>query len=90
MSSIEQEVRTAAKAGADRDQTPVTVAVVEDSSTVRRNLNRWLDRTPGFKCVLHLCQRGRGVAGDSRLPAPGCVDGHPNAGDVGRGMHGPA
>ena len=30
---------------------PITVAVVEDSPTVRRNLNRWLDRTPQFKCV---------------------------------------
>ncbi len=29
----------------------MTVAVVEDSPTVRRNLKRWLDRTPGFKCV---------------------------------------
>ena len=29
----------------------ITVAVVEDSPTVRRNLNRWLDRTPEFKCV---------------------------------------
>ncbi len=30
---------------------PITVAVVEDGATVRRNLTRWLDRTPGFKCL---------------------------------------
>lgn len=36
---------------------PIAVAVVEDSPTVRRNLNRWLDRTPGFKCVA-TCSNG--------------------------------
>jgi DNA-binding NarL/FixJ family response regulator len=30
---------------------PVRVAVVEDSATLRRNLERWLGRTPGFKCT---------------------------------------
>jgi DNA-binding NarL/FixJ family response regulator len=67
MSSIQQEVRTAAKAGADRDPAPVTVAVVEDSPTVRRNLNRWLDRTPGFKCV---CTCANGV--EALRVIPGC------------------
>jgi DNA-binding NarL/FixJ family response regulator len=36
---------------------PITVAVVEDSATVRRNLMRWLDRTPGFKCLCN-CHDG--------------------------------
>ena len=45
------ESSSPAKAGAVRSETPVSVAVVEDSPTVRRNLNRWLDRTPGFKCA---------------------------------------
>lgn len=35
----------------DRGQTAIRVAVVEDSTTLRRNLERWLVRTPGFKCV---------------------------------------
>jgi DNA-binding NarL/FixJ family response regulator len=43
----------------------VTVALVEDSSTVRRNLNRWLDRTPGFKCV---CSCGNGVEALEVIP----------------------
>jgi len=29
----------------------IKVAVVEDSDTLRRNLERWLNRTAGFKCV---------------------------------------
>ena len=29
----------------------IKVAVVEDSDTLRRNLERWLNRTGGFKCV---------------------------------------
>lgn len=29
----------------------IRVAVVEDSATLRRNLERWLGRTPGFKCA---------------------------------------
>jgi len=30
---------------------PIRVAVVEDSATLRRNLERWLARTAGFKCA---------------------------------------
>jgi DNA-binding NarL/FixJ family response regulator len=51
MSPIQQETKPAAQPGPDRTQALVTVAVVEDSPTVRRNLTRQLDRTPGFKCV---------------------------------------
>ncbi len=29
----------------------IKIAVVEDSETLRRNLERWLNRTAGFKCV---------------------------------------
>ena len=58
MNAKQSEVKTTATSGADRSPTPVTVAVVEDSPTVRRNLNRWLDRTPGFKCV---CTCANGV-----------------------------
>src|ERR1035437_2478829 len=58
MNAKQSESKTTATTGADRPQTPVTVAVVEDSPTVRRNLNRWLDRTPGFKCV---CTCANGV-----------------------------
>src|SRR5580700_5893302 len=38
-------------------EAPITVAVVEDGATVRRNLMRWLDRTPGFKCLCS-CSNG--------------------------------
>ncbi len=47
-----------AKASAALSEAPTAVAVVEDSPTVRRNLKRWLDRTPGFKCV---CTCANGV-----------------------------
>ncbi len=30
---------------------PITIAVVEDSPIMRRNLSWWLDQTPGFQCV---------------------------------------
>jgi len=30
---------------------PIRVAVVEDSAILRRNLERWLTRTPGFACA---------------------------------------
>ena len=45
-----QETSGAPKPVASADGV-ITVAVVEDSPTVRRNLNRWLGRTAGFKCV---------------------------------------
>ena len=65
MSPIQQEVRTTALGGTERAQNPVTVAVVEDSPTVRRNLKRWLDRTPGFKCV---CTCANGVEALRMIP----------------------
>jgi len=46
-------------------QSPITVAVVEDSATVRRNLIRWLDRTPGFKCV---CSCANGAEALQAIP----------------------
>jgi len=67
VSSIQPDARTAAKPGTERAPAPVTVAVVEDSPTVRRNLNRWLDRSPGFKCV---CTCANGVEALRLLP--GC------------------
>jgi DNA-binding NarL/FixJ family response regulator len=39
------------RAGTSRADATITVAVVEDSPTVRRNLSHWLNRTTGFKCV---------------------------------------
>jgi DNA-binding NarL/FixJ family response regulator len=42
---------TTPKAVAVRPLGPITVAVVEDSPTVRRNLSRWLERSTEFKCV---------------------------------------
>jgi DNA-binding NarL/FixJ family response regulator len=45
----------------------IAVAVVEDSPTVRRNLSRWLDRTPGFKCVA-TCGNGA----EALRVLPGC------------------
>lgn len=50
-----------------RAEIPITVAVVEDSATVRRNLNRWLDRTPGFKCVATCCN-----GAEALRAIPGC------------------
>jgi DNA-binding NarL/FixJ family response regulator len=62
-----QDSGTAPRTSEERPQSPVTVAVVEDSPTVRRNLNRWLDRTPGFKCV---CTCANGF--EALRVIPGC------------------
>jgi DNA-binding NarL/FixJ family response regulator len=43
----------------------VPVAVVEDNPTVRRNLERWLNRAEGFQCV---CACGDGEEALRRLP----------------------
>ena len=51
ISPAQPEVRVSAGTSVGGGATPITVAVVEDSPTVRRNLSRWLDRTPGFQCV---------------------------------------
>jgi DNA-binding NarL/FixJ family response regulator len=49
----------AAKTAPDpRQNVPVPVAVVEDSAAVRRHLERWLNRTPGFHCVC-ACANGK-------------------------------
>jgi DNA-binding NarL/FixJ family response regulator len=56
--AIQPDKSLTAETAAGGDQTPIAVAVVEDSPTVRRNLNRWLDRTPGFQCV---CTCANGV-----------------------------
>ena len=66
MSTSQQDSGRIPATGAPADG-PVTVAVVEDSPTVRRNLNRWLDRTPGFKCV---CTCANGV--EALRVIPGC------------------
>ncbi|HZM04956.1 MAG TPA: response regulator transcription factor [Candidatus Saccharimonadales bacterium] len=44
----------------------IPVAVVEDSATVRRNLERWLNRTPGCKCV---CACANGIEALRMIPA---------------------
>jgi DNA-binding NarL/FixJ family response regulator len=67
MNSIQQDGRMTARPGAAGGEALITVAVVEDSPTVRRNLNRWLDRTPGFKCV---CTCANGV--EALRVIPGC------------------
>ncbi len=51
---------------------PIPVAVVEDSAAVRRNLERLLDRTPGFQCV---CSCANGFEALRLIPgrSPGVV-----------------
>ena len=66
MSPIQHDSKIIGRAGAAAAEGPVTVALVEDSSTVRRNLNRWLDRTPGFKCV---CACADGLEALRAVPA---------------------
>lgn len=49
-----------ANIAADRNEAAhglIRVAVVEDNATLRRNLDRWLARTPGFECVA-ACESG--------------------------------
>jgi DNA-binding NarL/FixJ family response regulator len=36
---------------------PIKVVIVDDSATLARNIERWLNRTPGFKCV-GICSDG--------------------------------
>jgi len=47
---------------------PISVAVVDDSATLRRNVARWLDRTPGFKCVGSYGDGSEALAGIPELP----------------------
>ena len=51
MNPIPQQSKVAARTGADPAEAPVTIAVVEDSAIMRRNLGWWLDQTPGLQCV---------------------------------------
>jgi DNA-binding NarL/FixJ family response regulator len=64
---VQPDPSPAAGSGAACAEAPITVAVVEDSPTVRRNLKRWLDRTPGFKCI---CTCANGV--EALRVLPGC------------------
>jgi DNA-binding NarL/FixJ family response regulator len=60
MNSIQQDNKVPATTGADSVGASVTVAVVEDSPIMRRNLSWWLDQTPGFQCVC-ACADGLGA-----------------------------
>ena len=51
---------------ASATEAPITVGVVEDSPILRRNLKRWLDQTPGLKCV---CACANGVEALDLIPA---------------------
>jgi len=51
MNPIEHESKQSAGSETLSDGGVVSVAVVEDSPTVRRNLERWLNRTAGCRCV---------------------------------------
>lgn len=62
-----QESGIRAKTSTVSAEGPITVGVVEDSPTVRRNLTRWLDRTPGFKCI---CTCANGA--EALRMIPGC------------------
>jgi DNA-binding NarL/FixJ family response regulator len=66
MNPTQHDSKVAPRVAAAAKDGPVTVALVEDSSTVRRNLNRWLDRTPGFKCV---CACANGIEALQAIPA---------------------
>jgi DNA-binding NarL/FixJ family response regulator len=44
---------------------PITVGVVEDSPILRRNLKRWLDHAPGYKC---LCACANGTEALELIP----------------------
>jgi DNA-binding NarL/FixJ family response regulator len=46
----------------------IRVGIVEDSAILRRNIERWLSRTPGFKCVAG-CESGEEAI--MRIPGSG-------------------
>jgi DNA-binding NarL/FixJ family response regulator len=50
---------------ATRSGPPISIAVVEDSAILRRNLSWWLDQTPGFQCV---CACADGAAALRTIP----------------------
>jgi DNA-binding NarL/FixJ family response regulator len=62
---LEQDVKGAAIAENSSEHRTILVAVVEDNLTVRRNLERWINRTPGFRCV---CSCASGVEALRVLP----------------------
>jgi DNA-binding NarL/FixJ family response regulator len=52
MNVIDAEAKSVGNAGAKPEGAPpIRVAVVEDNSTVRRNLERLINRAAGFRCV---------------------------------------
>ncbi len=51
MSLLEADAKPVSVAESKSGQTTIQVAVVEDSPAVRQNLQRWLNRAPGFHCV---------------------------------------
>lgn len=58
MNTFDAEAKLVGKAGLPAEGAcTVPVAVVEDNSTVRRNLERLINRAPGFKCVC-ACEDG--------------------------------
>jgi DNA-binding NarL/FixJ family response regulator len=67
MNTVDAEAQSAGNAGPKPEGAPpITVAVVEDNSTVRRNLERLINRAPGFHCV---CACADGVEALRLLPA---------------------
>jgi DNA-binding NarL/FixJ family response regulator len=66
MNTADAEVKSAGRAGPKSEGAlPIPVAVVEDNSTVRRNLERLINRAAGFKCV---CACADGVEALRMLP----------------------
>jgi CheY-like chemotaxis protein len=65
MNSIQHEDKVTARSGADPAGEPVTIAVVEDSPIMRRNLSWWLDQTPGLHRV---CACADGAAALRAIP----------------------
>lgn len=64
--SLSPQDRGANAAAGAVTEAPITVAVVEDSAILRRNLKRWLDHAPGVKC---LCACANGSEALELIPA---------------------
>jgi DNA-binding NarL/FixJ family response regulator len=65
MDLLEAEVRSMPAPETKTDHQPIRVAIVEDSVTVRRNLQRWISRAAGFQCV---CACANGVEALRLIP----------------------
>ena len=66
MNTVDAEAKLSGRAGPKPEgAAPIAVAVVEDNSTVRRNLERLINRAAGFKCV---CTCADGVEALRVLP----------------------